>query len=203
LAFVLVSGSIVVTCLWLLADQRRRLAEVNLIESNHQRERAETNLRLARQAVDDSFIKVSEDERLLENFRQLRKELLQTALPYYEKFVEQDSDDPEVRAELGRAWLRLGFITKEIDDQNKAIIYHEKALAIFAQLVRDDPAKIDYQRDLAVCHNDLGNLYSAIGKSPEAEQPRSVMTWASCTVTPGRQRKRRGFARRPSTVSSA
>src|SRR5262249_10163181 len=148
---VLVGGSTVVTCLWILAENRRQSAETNLIESNRQRERAGINLKMARKAVDDYSLKVSQDERLL-NFRLLRKELLQTAVPFYERFVEQGGDDPTMQAELAKACMQLGIITRELGDLNKAITCLEQARSIFAQVADDDPTNPIYRSDLAKSH---------------------------------------------------
>jgi serine/threonine protein kinase len=61
---------------------------------------ADERFRLARRAVDD-MIKTSEEE-LADNphLQGLRKKLLESALAYYEQFINQRSDDPAIQAEL-------------------------------------------------------------------------------------------------------
>jgi tetratricopeptide (TPR) repeat protein len=131
---------------------------------------AEANFRLARQAVDDYSTKVSEDKRLKENFRPLRKELLETVVPFYEQFVAQHGEDPGLQSELARACMRLGAITQEIGDQNKAISSYQQAVSRLVQLTRSYPLRTDYQLDLARCYGVLGPLYQATGNTGNAER---------------------------------
>src|SRR5262249_46616380 len=69
---------------------------------------AETNLRKARQAVNDYFTLVSDqtllDEPALEPFR---RQLLHAALRHYQGFAEEYAGDPELQAELAAAHLRI------------------------------------------------------------------------------------------------
>jgi serine/threonine-protein kinase len=148
------------------ANQSERAART-LAEQRHQE--AVANLQLARQAVDEYSLKVSQDPRLREGFRTLRKELLQTVVPFYEKFVAQQSEDAEVQAELGRACLRLGDITQEIGDPDAAIARYQQAQDIFAQLARDYPDKTTYQVNLAKSHVALGRLYDPLKKGNTAK----------------------------------
>jgi tetratricopeptide (TPR) repeat protein/tRNA A-37 threonylcarbamoyl transferase component Bud32 len=132
-------------------------------------EEAKENLHLARQAIDEYCIKVSDDKRLQENFRALRKELLLTAVPFYQTFVARQDDNADLRAELGHAQMRLGQITQEIDEKNKAITIYQQALHLFAQLADEYPDQADYQRALAKSQSALGALYDATGNADKAQ----------------------------------
>ena len=87
-------------------------------EAQNQRDRAikaeedaTANLARARAAVDDYLTTISESRLLkspLPGLQPLRKELLTTALKYYEEFVGQNQDDPGLRADLAAAQLRVG-----------------------------------------------------------------------------------------------
>ena len=113
---------------------------------------------MARQAVDDYSLKVSRDKRLLENNRPLRKELLETAVPFYEKLVAQ-AKDAGMQAELGRAFQQLGFVTAEVGDTAKAIAAYEAALHIFTSLSTANPEVPDLPDRLCEIHNGLGRAY--------------------------------------------
>jgi hypothetical protein len=71
-----------------LKDERQRAKE------------ADERFRLARRSVDD-MIQTAESE-LADNpmMQGLRKKLLESALAYYQEFINQRSDDPDVQAEL-------------------------------------------------------------------------------------------------------
>jgi tetratricopeptide (TPR) repeat protein len=140
-------------------------------QADSQRERAEANLELARQAVDDYITKVGQDARLRQHdLEALRKQLLRSALGFYQKFAEQQrGDDPKVQAERGRAYLRLAFVTQQVGDNAEAVTLYEQAAALFDRLAADHPDVADYRRQLAVAHNDLGNLHLGAGRHERAE----------------------------------
>ncbi len=104
---------------------------------------AKANLGRARAAVDDYLTAVSES-RLLESplpgLQPLRKELLTTALNYYEDFVGRHQDDPGLRSDLAAAHLRVGEITDQIGSKDEALKAFQSASVIYEALARADPA---------------------------------------------------------------
>jgi tetratricopeptide (TPR) repeat protein len=99
-----------------LAEQRRTLAEQRRTVAEQARTKealaqAQINFEQARNAVDDYYTLVSQSM-LLErpDLIDLRKELLETALTYYQDFAEQRSEDPEIQAELVAAYFRVAEI---------------------------------------------------------------------------------------------
>jgi serine/threonine-protein kinase len=133
-------------------------------------EEAIKNFELARQAVDQYCTKLSENPRMREHdLEDLRKELLQTAVNFYEEFVQQKVEDPRIKNELGLAYFRLGQITGEIGTKLAAINFHQQGLAIFEELVGDYSSVLEYQYNLAKSQTALAFLYLADGQSQEAE----------------------------------
>jgi tetratricopeptide (TPR) repeat protein len=96
-------------------------------------------------------------------------ELLLTAKRYYEEFVKERGDDPELRAEQAQAYGRLAQITAEIGSKSEAVKLYQKAGAILEPLGGDPSASPAYADALARMHNNLGLLYQAIGATGEAE----------------------------------
>src|SRR5262249_55512746 len=97
-----------------------------------QREEAVTNFRLACQAVNTYFTKVSANERLQEvDLRPLRKELLEAAKVFYDQVVREHSGDPDVLSEQGRIYRYLGLLTQEIASKSEAIALYQHSVAIF------------------------------------------------------------------------
>src|SRR5262249_12734066 len=100
-----------------------------------QRERAETGLRMARDTVDRFFTKVAESPQLrarpLERFR---KELLEDAKRFYERFIKEQPDAPSLRYDLGLAHIRLGDILNVLGGSAAAQTMYEEASRIFAEL---------------------------------------------------------------------
>jgi len=108
---------------------------------------AEKNFQMARNAVDTYFTNVSEEDLLKEDrLQRLRKKLLTSALPYYEDFIKQRVDDPNVRKELADAYTRAGNIyqaTYTGSDENvgskRGTELLIRGVALYEELVREKP----------------------------------------------------------------
>jgi eukaryotic-like serine/threonine-protein kinase len=183
LALGLAAGlSLAVATLLLLAANRRetearsRAEQAETAERQQrqeikaQRDRAETNFKRTLEAVNRYFTAVSENDELrAHGLEGLRLKLLLTAKRYYEEFVKERGDDPELRAEQAKAYGRLAQITAEIGSRSDAVKLYQKAVAILEPL-GDDPSGSPAHADaLARLHNNLGLLYQAIGATGEAE----------------------------------
>ena len=79
----------------------------------------------------------------LPGLQPLRSELLQTALRYYQSFVQENQNDPNLRFELAAATFRVGVITAEIDSQEKGLRYLVEARTCF----RGWPPPIRHERN--------------------------------------------------------
>lgn len=118
---------------------------------------SEQSLRDAMQVVEEFLTKVSEDTLLNQpGLQPVRRELLEKALAYYQKFLKQRANDPRVQHELAGAMFRVGQITELLDSPDKALPSYEQAKAMqVAQLARSpgDPDRL----------KALGNTLNAIG----------------------------------------
>ncbi len=160
-------GLVVATILLTRAYQRERDAKN---EATQQKIQAEKNFALARKAVDETTTKVAENPRLKEaDFHALRKELLASAVPFYEEFVQQPGADAALEAERGRAYGRLGYVLEEMGEKEKAMQQFERRREVFAQLATMAPEEADYRCDLAGSHNCLGVMLAHLGRREEAE----------------------------------
>jgi serine/threonine-protein kinase len=135
-------------------------------------DRANTNFRLARQAVDDYLTRVSENTLLKfqpsSDLRRLRKSLLEDALRFHQQFIEQRGGDADLRRELARAYARVGSITDEIGTKAGALAAHEKSAEIRRELARANPADATLRVDLAESLDAIGALHRAMGRIPES-----------------------------------
>jgi len=139
--------------------------------ADNERQRAEANFRDARTAVDDYLTGVSQ-QRLLDvpGLEHLRKELYETALKYYQKFIIQHAHDPRLRSDLANAYERVGMITDMIGARPDALTAHRQALEIRSALARDYPENVRFQQDVAKSADNIGNLLSVMGRVEEAER---------------------------------
>jgi tetratricopeptide (TPR) repeat protein/tRNA A-37 threonylcarbamoyl transferase component Bud32 len=102
---------------------------------------AEASFQDARRTVDDFCTNVSENILLNQpNMQPLRRELLEQALGYYQKFLEERGDDPTIRDELALTYFRIGQISELIDAPDDALAAYRQALAMQQQLVAGRPA---------------------------------------------------------------
>jgi tetratricopeptide (TPR) repeat protein len=139
--------------------------------AEQQRDRAERNFGLARRAVEDTITKVAENPLLKRaDFHDLRKQLLASAVPYYQEFVQQQSDDPELQAEHGRAYYRLAYVRAEMGEKEGAVADYREAEAILARLEAAFPDQPAYPQGLARSYHNLGMLLSELGRLSEAEK---------------------------------
>ncbi len=151
LMVVVIGGVAGISWNWAEAVRQRRRTEL-------ERDRARRNFQQAREAVDTYLTQVSENSELKEqNLEPLRRELLRTARDFYERFVQQDPDDPDLQAELGKAHGRLGQITAILESMPKALAHFEKMREIFGRLHSRYPGNSAYQQELAESYLWLGD----------------------------------------------
>jgi serine/threonine protein kinase/Flp pilus assembly protein TadD len=149
------------------------------------RERADQNFALAKDAVDKYLSKVTDNVKLSQDdFHQLRKELLETALPFYQKFADQEGQDPELRAARGQAYHRLAVLRDDMGDRATALADYRRALEILEPLVVEFPAVAPYRKALADSQVKYGYLLGEMGRPVEAEtQLRKALTISEQLVT--------------------
>jgi serine/threonine protein kinase len=134
------------------------------------KERAETNFTLADEAVEKYLGTVAYDPELSRvDLNRLRKKLLKSAVPFLQKLAAQKSDDPEVEAGRGRAYLRLAFVRLDMGENEASIGDSKAARAIFARLADEFPDVPEYRQKLATSDDYLGRSLMQLGKDKEAE----------------------------------
>jgi tetratricopeptide (TPR) repeat protein len=107
-------------------------------------------------------VRESEQFQLLPRGYPLRKQLLEGALAFYQKFsrqAEEFRDDPGLRAKLARAHLRVAEMAEEVNpDPKEAVASYQEAIAILTNLQRDQPGVVEIQRDLGQAYRYLGTF---------------------------------------------
>jgi serine/threonine protein kinase/tetratricopeptide (TPR) repeat protein len=149
-----------------VANQRESLANSDLRAANsevrRQSDLARRNFVKARQAVDDSFTRVSESTLLkspLPGLQPLRKELLEAALAYYQGFLREADNDPTLRSELAAAYFRVGSINADLGSFDEAVKALASARSMYLELLKSAPADRDLRFALAGCDLRAGYLY--------------------------------------------
>ncbi len=162
----------------------REQAEAATQQADQQKRQAEANFAKARKAVDDYFTTVSESQLLnVPGMQPLRRELLQSALTFYQDFLKERGDNPALRGELAAAYLRIGKIRSELEEGNEARKAYQKARELYEALTKEAPESIEWPSGLAECYFWLGRLDEAIAlleKLVQPEQPRFQKELAEC-----------------------
>ena len=110
-ALALITGTTVSIWQAIEANRARQLADERWQSEQQARREADVNFHLARKAVEDSITKVAAEPRLKQSdFHDLRRDLLASAVPFYEEFVKQQASNPELSWELGKAQFRLAVL---------------------------------------------------------------------------------------------
>jgi tetratricopeptide (TPR) repeat protein/tRNA A-37 threonylcarbamoyl transferase component Bud32 len=134
------------------------------------RQEAERGFREARGAVNDYFTLVSENKLLdVPGLQPLRKELLESALRYYQQFLKERADDPSLHADVALTWYRVGRIEAEIDRNADAVAALDKAQAIQEEIHKQSPSA-EETAELADTDNALGDLAQRTAKLDDAQR---------------------------------
>ncbi|MCL4204324.1 MAG: tetratricopeptide repeat protein [Pirellulaceae bacterium] len=145
----------------LMIGREKHRAELNF-------ERAELNYRHARGIVDRFGARLA--ERLVEipGAEQIRRELLQDTLQYYQDLAAQARDDPALRVDLATTYGKMGAIIENIGSTEEAIAAYESARELWDQLAAEAPRESDHRRKLALTLNHLAMLYARTGSTDDA-----------------------------------
>lgn len=158
-----------------LRDKNRELTALSDRE-NAARVQADLDYHIAKEAVDKYLTAVAEDPDLNQgDFNKLRKKLLETALPYYEKFAERAHNGQLPEQERAQAHYRLAQLRVYLGESVMAWANLEESRVIYAKLLEDassgagDSATVaTYRLNLARVHNSRGILLKELGRRNDA-----------------------------------
>jgi serine/threonine protein kinase/predicted Zn-dependent protease len=140
-------------------------------EAVRQRNEADVQRHLARQAVDAMYTNVAEAFLAHQpGLQPLQRQFLLKALESYEQFAQDRGDDPAVRHGMGRAILRVANIHEWLGEVDKAGPAYERAVAVLGKLAADAPDVPAYREDLADAYASQGKLLAQTGELARAEQ---------------------------------
>jgi serine/threonine-protein kinase len=176
LVLSVVAGLGLVTGQWRRAEANFVRAEANFVRAEQERTRAEEQraradegFREAHRAVQDFYTRASEGKlREIPGAQAIRKELLESALSYYERFLRERGQDTTLRAELAEAHIYIGILSNRLGWSARALPACRQALVIYREMVRDDPTSAPLRRWLAVTLTEIGFLQSQTGEVASA-----------------------------------
>jgi serine/threonine protein kinase len=144
-------------------------AKENEIRATVAQKEAQENLKDALAAVEQMLTRVAE-ERLLyvPQMEAIRRELLQDALKFYQKFREKKSDDPVIRREAALGYLRVARIQYFLGQYPEAETAYRNAIGSLEEL--DGPSPLEPARRVKrLCIDfEFAAALAALGKDEEA-----------------------------------
>jgi tetratricopeptide (TPR) repeat protein len=175
-----------------LAEERLETASANYQTAEAQRQRAEASERAAKMneglakdaqkqsveslkdalaAVDQMLTRVAEDRLVyVPQMEPIRRDLLQDALKFYQKFLEKKSDDPVIRREAARAYRRVGSIHYILGQYAKAEKPYCNAIAMLEELGVSSTLDPPLRLELVSIHIEFSWTLGWLGKNAESVQ---------------------------------
>ncbi len=125
--------------------------------------------RIAKEAVDTYLLRVTQDEQLDHpSFRQLRRKLLEAALPYYDQLHEISPTDEQSRAARAETLNQLGGVKRDLGRFDESLASFEESAKLFDQLAAENATKISYRQSLAKVLVNVADHYRTRGASSES-----------------------------------
>lgn len=132
-----------------------------------ERNRAETNLRLAREVIDVTYNNEVNDLRHAPGMTKEQRDLLERLTKFYADLPEEELKEDLLFHDSVKARLRLGDIHSILGQYKKSLAVFEEAIAAAEQLCQRNPDR-EYQATLALAYSGLGQVQLAVLKRDES-----------------------------------
>jgi hypothetical protein len=165
--------------------------------------RAETNLALAREAVDESLSAAERDPAMtggdVPQVEEFRRELLTKAGRFYTAFMTQDPRSEKSRRDLAFAHFRLGHISRLLEKPDDAAREYQDSIERFEALRALYPENREYRAALANAYNWLGEAArpnpARVADAERAYNSAEVLQQELLAEAPSDQQAREDLAR--------
>jgi serine/threonine-protein kinase len=154
---------------FVLAQEERTRAEEERSRAEEERARADEGFNEAHRAVQEFYTRVSEGKiRDIPGAQTVRRELLESALAYYERFLRERGPDLRLRVELAETHFRIARLASSLGDLPKAEASCRQAVQMYRELLRDQPTNAPLRTRLAQSLGEVGFIDSQLGKMTAA-----------------------------------
>jgi serine/threonine protein kinase len=132
---------------------------------------AVANLKEALAAVDKMLTRVSEERlREIPLMEPVRRELLEDALKFYQRFLERRGNDPAIRRETALAYLRMASLHFWLGDYRKSEDTYREAFVMLDELDAGSALDASIRNELVSCHIGFSRVLRNQGKFDEGEK---------------------------------
>lgn len=151
------------------AQQARRRTEASLKSESEARDQTEESFKIARRAIEATTKKIASDPRLREaNNLALRKDLLVSALPFYDQLGKQKTNDHRLQLEMAITLRDLAGLKLQLGDFDGMKADYQRAIAGFEKLDNVIPHP-ELKFYLADSHQSLATALADRGEMTDAE----------------------------------
>jgi serine/threonine protein kinase len=131
---------------------------------------AHENLNDARAAVDQMLSRVADRLAAVPQMEDVRQELLEEAVKFYQKFLDKEGDDPVIRRETALAYRSLANLQFRFGQRTEAEQSFRKAFALFEELGTQSPLEPSTRASLVPAHHQFAQLLFELGNLPEHDE---------------------------------
>jgi serine/threonine protein kinase len=169
LALCVAAGALVVSNIRISGESAEKAKALEAATASEQE--AQESLKDALAAVDQMLTRVSEEHlQFVPQMEPVRRDLLQDALKFYQKFLARWSKDPAVRRETALAYRRMGFLHYQLGDYVEAEDAYRKAFAMLDELDAVSPLDPGARSELIFSHIECSLVLDNQGKAEEREK---------------------------------
>jgi Tfp pilus assembly protein PilX len=156
---VILLGMVGSSMLFMKQRAHMAMAELEAVrardEAEAARQQAEVNFQRARAAVDQVLTEVSQKTTEKSDLGQMRRELLEQAVTYYEAFLQEQGAKPASRHEVAKAYRKLGEVQQQLGHKDKAQQAYMQARDSLQKLAKEAPDNEAYRKELAEIEEKL------------------------------------------------
>lgn len=131
---------------------------------------ASANSKMAMDSVDEYFTRIADSPELGDKgLEALRRQLLSSALTFYERLASQEPSSLPLRERLAQSHERLGMIHAALGDQERADDEFQKMRFAYRDLRQQFPDNIEYQRSVIEAVAQRAQVFSDRTKYKESQ----------------------------------
>lgn len=146
------------------ANRARQLADHHAVSSLTSRRMAEANMWLAMEALDEVFLTTLGNDVVVEYASlqadeadiERNRKLLESVLGFYNRFAQQNDNNPNVKEATAKAYLKIGQIQSFMMKKDAAAVAFGRAATIFERLIADIDGGLENRFLLASCYGHFG-----------------------------------------------
>jgi tetratricopeptide (TPR) repeat protein len=131
---------------------------------------AEANLILAREAVDEMYTRVADGLTGQPHMQPFRRDVLQKALGFYQRFAQRKGGAPALRLDTALAALRVAQIQHDLGQRRQAKQVCQETVATLETLVAEQPTEPRRRALLGDAYKLRADILSEVSRRQQAEQ---------------------------------